>query len=172
MYIHIEEPTETISKDAVKVWRISNTIGHLTAIPIIAVLVVCTEMFGWYGWIGIVLYILGGIFVLSSIFSILIEPTYLQNTWRYRIDQQFVQMKRGKWQVQHTLIPMEKVEYVRTEQGPIMRRYGLYNLEIGTTASNHIIPAIPAEEAKQLKVKIAVFAKIQDEDAAEGEKDA
>jgi uncharacterized protein len=169
MYIHIEEPTETISKDAVKVWRISNTIGHLAAILIIAVLVVCKEMFGW---IGIVLYILGGMFVLSSIFSILIEPTYLQNTWRYRIDQQFVQMKRGKWQVQHTLIPMEKVEYVRTEQGPIMRRYGLYNLEIGTTASNHIIPAIPAEEAKQLKVKIAVFAKIQDEDAAEGEKDA
>lgn len=62
MYINIEEPTETISNDAVKVWRMSNTIGHLSAILIIAVLVVCSEKFGWYGWIGIVLYFLSWIY--------------------------------------------------------------------------------------------------------------
>ncbi|WP_045521849.1 PH domain-containing protein [Neobacillus niacini] len=172
MYINIEEPTETISNDAMKVWRMSNTIGHLSAILIIAVLVLCSEKFGWYGWIGIVLYFLSGLFVVSAIFSIFIEPTYLQNTWRYNINQQFVQLKHGKWQEKHTLIPMEKVEYVRTEQGPIMRRYGLYNIEIGTTASNHIIPAIPSEEAKKLKAQIAVYAKLKDEDLAEGEKGA
>jgi uncharacterized protein len=172
MYLTIEEPTETISNDAVKVWRISNTIEHGIAILILTVLVVCAEKFGWYDWIGIVLYFLGGFTVFSSIFSIFIEPTYLQSTWRYKIDQQFVQMKRGKWQEQHTLIPMEKVEYVRTEQGPIMRRYGLYNIEIGTTASNHIIPAIGRDEAKRLKALIAIYAKIQDEEAAGGEKDA
>jgi membrane protein YdbS with pleckstrin-like domain len=171
MYLKIDEPTETISPAAVKVWRISNTIGHFSVLLIIAILLVCTELFNWYRWIGIVLYLLGGLFILSAIFSILIEPIYLQRTWRYKIDPQFVQLKHGKWTVHHTLIPMEKVEYVRTEQGPIMRRYDLYNIEIGTTSSNHEIPAIPSDEAKKLKWQIAMYAKLTDQDSVEGEKD-
>jgi uncharacterized protein len=169
MYLNIEEPTEKISIDAVKVWRISNTLGHLLALIIIAILVVCSNMFGWFEWINIVLYILGGLAILSAVFSIVIEPIYLQRTWRYQIDQQFVQIKHGKWQVKHTLIPMEKVEYVRSEQGPLMRMFNLYKIEIGTTTSNHVIPGIPSKEAKLLKAQIATYAKIQDSDLVEGE---
>lgn len=169
MYIQIEEPTEKISIDAVKVWRISNTIGHFSGLLITAVLIICTERFDWYGWIGLTLYIIGGLLVISSIFSIAIEPAYLQRTWRYKVDQQFIQLKHGKWQESHTLIPMEKVEYVQTQRGPIMRRYDLYNIEIGTTTSSHSIPAIPSEEAKKLKAEIATYAKIKDKDLIGGE---
>ncbi|MBM7605145.1 membrane protein YdbS with pleckstrin-like domain [Metabacillus crassostreae] len=172
MYIEIDEPTEQISKYAVKVWRTSNTIGHTLTLIIIAILILCTMKFDWYEWIGIVLYALGGIIVISAVFSILIEPAYLQQTWRYKVDPQFIQLKHGKWQVVHTLIPMEKVEYVRTEQGPLMRRYQLYNVEIGTTASSHVIPAIPAKTARNLKFQIAAWAKLQDQDSNEGEKGA
>ena len=172
MYIHIEEPTESISTDAVKVWRISNTIGHVTAIVITIALLLCADWFGWYGWISTVLYIISGIIVLSAIYSIVIEPVYLQRTWRYSMDQQFAQLKHGKWKVKHTLIPMEKVEYVRTEQGPIMRRFQVFNLEIGTTTSSHVIPAIPAEAAQKLKEQIAVFAKITEKELAEGDNGA
>ncbi len=169
MYINITEPTETISKKATKVWRISNTIGHITVLLITGLLIYFSDRFDWYDWVTIVLYVLGGLFIVSSIFSIFIEPIYLQRTWRYQVDQEFVQLKFGKWQQQHVLIPMEKVEYVRTEQGPIMRRYDLYDLEIGTTTSNHKIPAIPANVAKTLKAEIATFAKIRDKDSEGGE---
>lgn len=162
MYINIEEPTEKISADVVKVWRISNTLEHVSALIVLAILVLFAEKFGWYEWIGIVLYILGGAYFIFAIFSIFIQPAYIQATWRYQIDQQFIQLKHGKWQIKHTLIPMEKVEYVRTEQGPIMRKYDLFNIEIGTTTSNHVIPAIPSHEAKKLKALIATYAKIKD----------
>jgi uncharacterized protein len=171
MYLNIEEPTEKISTDAVKVWRISNSLGHLLALIIIAILVFFSNMFGWFDWINIVLYIIGGLAILSALFSIVIEPIYLQRTWRYQIDQQFVQLKHGKWHVKHTLIPMEKVEYVRSEQGPLMRLFNLYKIEIGTTTSNHVIPGIPTEEAKLLKAQIATYARIQDSDLVEGETD-
>ncbi|MCM3117413.1 PH domain-containing protein [Neobacillus sp. MER 74] len=170
MYIQIEEPTETISADAVKMWRISNSVGHGIVFLIIGVLIVCTEILNWYGWIGVVLYIIGGITILSAIYSILIEPVFLQKTWRYKIDPQFIQLKHGKWQTQHTLIPMEKVEYVRTEQGPIMRHYQLYKIEIGTTTSSHVIPAIASEQAKRLQAEIAIYAKIQDSQVGGGER--
>ncbi|MFI8687831.1 PH domain-containing protein [Rossellomorea sp. NPDC077527] len=169
MYININEPTQTISKKATKVWRISNTIGHTTALILIGILITCTNRFDWYDWVGIVLYVLGGLFIVSAVFSIFIEPIYLQRTWRYQVDREFVQLKFGKWQQQHVLIPMEKVEFVRTEQGPIMRRYDLYDLEIGTTTSNHKIPSIPAETANTLKVDIATFAKIRDNNSEEGD---
>ncbi|XXM72678.1 PH domain-containing protein [Lysinibacillus sphaericus] len=169
MYIHINEPTETISKNAAKVWRISNTIGHTIVLIIIGILLLCTEKFDWYNWVGITLYVLGGLFIVSAVFSIFIEPVYLQRTWRYQVDQDFVQLKFGRWEQKHILIPMEKVEYVRTEQGPLMRRYGLYEIEIGTTASSHKIPAIPADTAKTLKAEIATYAKIRDNETEEGE---
>jgi uncharacterized protein len=162
MYINIEEPKERISADVVKVWRISNSLEHVSALIVLAILILCANKFGWYEWIGIVLYIAAGVYFLYAIFSIFIQPAYIQATWRYQIDQQFIQLKHGKWQIKHTLIPMEKVEYVRTEQGPVMRKYGLFNIEIGTTTSNHVIPAIPSHEALELKALIATYAKIKD----------
>ncbi|WP_175637871.1 PH domain-containing protein [Metabacillus schmidteae] len=171
MYLNINEPKREISLNAVKVWRMSNTIGHIIALTIIAILFICTELFDWFSWISILLYCLGGLAILSGVYSIFIEPIYLQRTWRYEIDQEFIQLQHGMWNLQHTLIPMEKVEYVRTEQGPIMRRHKLYNIEIGTTTSNHVIPAIPTEEAHLLKAQIATFAKIKDEENNEGEKE-
>ncbi|WP_235714627.1 PH domain-containing protein [Neobacillus dielmonensis] len=118
MYLPIGEPTEKISSHAVKVWRISNFIGHLSALVFMAVLLFCSKKFDWYDWIGVVLYIIGGLLLLSALYSILIEPVYLQKTWRYNIDQQFIQYKHGRLYEKHTLIPMEKVEYVRSKQGP------------------------------------------------------
>ncbi|WP_462408513.1 PH domain-containing protein [Neobacillus sp. Marseille-QA0830] len=170
MYLHIEEPSEKISANSVKVWRITNTIGHVTALLFTFVLLLCSGKFDWYEWISTILYIIGAITISSAIYSIGVEPVYLQRTWRYRIDPQFVQIKHGRLSEKHTLIPMEKVEYVRSKQGPVLRRYDLYSLEVGTTTSVHTIPAIPSEEANTLRAQIAVYAKMKDKDAAEGEK--
>ncbi len=169
MYITMNEPREKIADQAVQVWRISNTIGHGIALIVLGILLYSSEHFNWYSWIQIALFVLIGLIGLSSIFSIFIEPVFLQKTWRYEIDEEFIQMKNGRWNESHTLIPMEKVEFVRTEQGPIMRKYGLYNLIIGTTTSSHTIPAIPEKQAKLLKVKIAQLAKVKESDLAEGE---
>ncbi|MEW4308187.1 PH domain-containing protein [Rossellomorea marisflavi] len=164
MYINIEEPTKKIAKDAVKMWRLTNTIGHGVSLILIAALVYCTDRFHWYGWIEPVLYILGGILIFSALYSISLDPIFVQRHWRYQIDEEFIQLKNGKWNTQHVVIPMAKVEYVRTEQGPFLRKYGLYDLEVGTTTSNHTIPAIPQDEAERLKAFIATYAKVRDEE--------
>ncbi|WP_042357158.1 PH domain-containing protein [Bacillus rubiinfantis] len=169
MYLDIKNPTEKISDDAVTVWRISNIIGHSIVMLVISALYICAKIFHWYDWIVIVLLVLGGITILSAIYEIGFQPTFLQRTWRYEIDEQFVQLKHGRCNVSHTIIPMEKVEYVRTEQGPILRRYRLYSIEIGTTATSHTIPAIPEQKAIELKAQIAVYAKLTDQAVLEGE---
>ncbi|QFT91087.1 Bacterial membrane flanked domain protein [Bacillus sp. THAF10] len=169
MYLTIKEPTKKISSHAVNVWRMSNTIGHTVALIILAVLLYCSHAFGWYSWVPIVLYIFIGLFTVSAIYSIFIEPTFLQRTWRYEVDEEFIQLKEGKWNESHTIIPMEKVEVVKTEQGPLLRKFHLYNIVIGTTTSSHTIPAIPKDLALDLKARIATFAKVTEDDVAEGE---
>ena len=73
----------------------------------------------------------------------------------------FAQLKYGRFKVRHIVIPMAKVEYVSTSQGPFLRKYGLFNVEIGTTTSDHTIPAIHRDEAYALREQISTYAKVK-----------
>jgi len=169
MYLSIEEPTKKISKEAVKVWRLSNTIGHGIGILILGALLFVDFYFDWKFWIGWILIGVTGLTALSAMYSIFIEPFYLQKTWRYEVDTEHVQLKHGRIEQKHIIIPMSKIEFVSTHQGPLLRKYGLYNLGIGTVTSSHTIPAIPTEEALELRAKIARLAKVKDMDDVAGE---
>ena len=57
---------------------------------------------------------------------------------------------------------MVKVQYVNTNQGPLLRRFHLSTLSVGTTASTHEIPAIPELTAQELRGKIASFAELSE----------
>jgi uncharacterized protein len=162
LYETIQEPTEKISKEAIHVWRISNIIGHFIFLVIITVLIVLDANYDWYNWVIYVLWALGGLGIISAIWNIGLEPVLLQKYWRYGIDEEYVQLKHGRWNMTHQVIPMTKVQYVSLEQGPILRKYGLYTISIGTMASSHEIPGIPEVQAKALRDKIASLAKIKE----------
>jgi len=164
MYPHINEPTQRISPKATTMWKITNSIGHGVTLLILAILLYVDHTFSWIGWIGWILYVLTGLIFISAIYSIWIEPAILQRTWRYEVDDEHVQLKHGAFTQTNTLIPMTKVEYVTTNQGPFLRKFGLYDIIIGTVTSSHNIPALPADEALALRAKIAHLAKIKELD--------
>lgn len=157
-------PDQRISKKAVVVWRISSTIAH-----IITLLVLCTVLFlhwyyDWANWIGYITYVITGLIILQAIYKIFIYPIYMQKTWRYRVDDEYIQIKHGAIEHVHLLIPMVKVLHVSTSQGPILRKFGLSTITIGTTASSHEIPALPVDEAEDLREKIAMLAKVTEDE--------
>ncbi|WP_308737420.1 PH domain-containing protein [Paenibacillus sp. PCH8] len=59
---------------------------------------------------------------------------------------------------------MAKVQSVTTNQGPLMRKYGLYSVTVGTMGSGHHIPALPEEVAFALRNQIASYARINEVD--------
>lgn len=164
MYINIEEPTRRISPNAVRVWRLSNFIMEAAMFLVICALLFASNHFGWWQWVTWILWGAIGISLLSSFYSVWFEPAWLQKTWRYEIDEEYIQLQHGRFNTHHTLIPMAKVEYVTTNQGPFLRKYDLYDLTIGTVTSSHKIPAIPKEQALALRAQIGVLAKIKDSD--------
>ncbi|MGN7312312.1 PH domain-containing protein [Alkalicoccobacillus gibsonii] len=157
---NIQKPDQKISEKAASVWRISSAITHAITLLILGIVIFLHHYYEWVEWIGYVVYVVVAIDLLYALYKIVIYPIYMQRTWRYRVDEEYIQMKYGVIDQEHVLVPMVKVLHVSTNQGPILRRYGLSTITIGTTASSHEIPALPNEEAEDLREKIAVLAKV------------
>lgn len=160
----IPQPKRRIPEDAVKVWRLDNLIEDAIALVVLVGLLWAGYYFSWYHWIIIVLWILLCLMPISVVWSAIIDPKLLHKYWRYGITDEFVQLKRGIFKLEHTVVPMTKIQYVKATQGPLLRRYQLYTLSIGTIRSSHSIPALTEEEAFQLRDHIAEQAKLKEAD--------
>jgi len=168
MEAQLPEPGKQISKDAVKVWMISSFIGNCVGLLLLGGLIWAAGRYGWYPWIGLVFKMIFVFLVLYLPYDVWIEPIYRQKTWRYEIHDQFIQLKFGVLEKNHFLIPMTKIQYVNLRQGLLLRKYGLADITVKTMASEHEIPGLPLEEAKQLRMQIAKLAAIAEEEEALG----
>ena len=164
MYSQIHAPENRLSKDSVKVWIISRVISYVIWIAIFSILLYLDYRFSWYEWIGWVLIGITSLIALSGIWSVFIKPFLLYKNWRYDAAEDFLQLKSGAFNEEHQLVPMTKIQSVATNQGPILRMYGLYSLTIETMGSTHRIPALPKDVAIELRNRIAHYAKIKEVD--------
>lgn len=163
----ILEPEQRISKDAIKVWRIHTIITHVILFLILTTLLFLDYYFNWISWLHPILFVVIAIAVIHAIYRIFIYPVYQQYTWRYEIDPAYIQIKSGVIVKTHIIIPMTKVQYVNTNQGPLLRKYKLAVLTIGTMASSHDIPALPIETAIRLRKEVAYLAKVTEDETYE-----
>jgi hypothetical protein len=59
---------------------------------------------------------------------------------------------------------MVRVQHVELESGPLMRKYDLASVSIVTAATTHRISGLKQPEAQQLKRRIGILAKVDDQD--------
>ncbi|MBM7716560.1 PH domain-containing protein [Siminovitchia sp. FSL H7-0308] len=157
----LDLPKKRLSKDAIKVWIITEAIGNIIAFTILGILFYLDDRFSWKEWIGWILIGITVLLIIAFIWS-LIEPFFLYKNWRYDVNEEFLQLKSGAINETHELIPMTKIQSVATEQGPILRKYGLYSVSVETMGSSHTIPALPKDVAVELRNQIAQYAKIKE----------
>lgn len=162
MYSQIPAPEGRLSKNAVKVWMITETISHLVIFIVLGIFLYIDNLFAWQEWIGWILIGLTSLTALTAVWSIFVKPFLLYKNWRYHADADFLQLKSGAFNEEHQLIPMTKIQSVATNQGPFLRKYGLYSLSVETMGSSHSIPALPKDVAMELRNRIAHFAKIKE----------
>ena len=162
MNSQIPVPEGRLSKNAVKVWVMVETVSHLIILSVLTALFFLDNFFYWQEWIGWILIAITCLTILSAIWSIFMKPFFLYKNWRYHADEEFLQLKSGAINEEHQLVPMSKIQAVSTNQGPFLRKYGLYSLSIETMGSSHVIPALPEDVAIDLRNRIAHFAKIKE----------
>ncbi len=110
------------------------------------------------------LFILGAAGVLEVLAVVVILPAMRWKRWRYEVREQEIELQRGVFIVRRTLIPMIRVQHVDTEQGPLLRKYGLGAIKVSTAATVHDIPAVEIEEAEEMRKVISALARVAEED--------
>lgn len=168
MIDEIKMPTQKLPKDMIKVWVIKATISNAIFLLLLLGLFFSREfMFNfefieaekWFKPLLIALFIL---LIMNGLYSIIIKPFLLQKTWRYDISENYIQLKYGLLVKHLDLIPMSRVEYVNTNQGPILRLFSLSQITIGTISFAHQIPAVSFEDAKRIRELIIHLAKLEE----------
>lgn len=160
----IQAPNHCLAVEAVPALRWGSTISHVIMLAVLGVLYAVSVYFSWWTWTHWIVYGVTALTLVSAIWSIGLRPVYFHKHFRYGVNDEFLQIKSGAFHERYELIPMAKIQAVSTNQGPILRRFGLSSLEIETMASSHGIPALPKEVAIEVRNQIARYAKIREVD--------
>jgi membrane protein YdbS with pleckstrin-like domain len=153
-------PQNKLSYTTLKAWRITRAIKCLlfTAAFLIIIVRLGIHFPGWT-FISIVI-----VLVLASIVCIYVIPSIRVQRWRYQVDEFEIDLQKGIIIISRTLIPIKRVQHVRTHQGPISRFFGLADVKISTAATTHRIPALELKTADTLRDRISKLAQLAKED--------
>lgn len=154
----------TLPIEARTVFRLSSAIFYLIGLVITGGLVAAALYFDWATWLQYTMYVLLAIDLIYSVIDIVVFQKWKQERFTYDVKPLEIRLHHGVITTNDVLIPMTKVQYVYAQQGPLLRKYGLQTITIGTAAGSHDIYAIEESFAKTLREQIAVYARIEEED--------
>ena len=155
------DPTQSIDRRAVTLWRIHATIrtAVFAGLALVGFGPMALALPG-PAWLGLSL--LAGALVLVAIYGLLtifVFPVLRWRLWRYHVDQHELDMQRGLFVVRRTLVPLVRVQHVDTTQGPISRYLQLSSVTVSTAAGTHEIPALSDSVAQGLRDRISALAR-------------
>ncbi len=150
------EPSKSLDRRMVRVWRISE------AIALVVVAVIAAAVLAFYRplWLVIVCAVL----VALQLVSLLVLPQVRYRRWRYEVTTTDVLIRSGLVVVKTSVIPMVRVQHVETKQGPVLKANGLASVTVTTAGSSFEIPGLATDEAEALRDQVAVLARIAQED--------
>ena len=161
-FLYDEHGHRYLSSEAINAWRIAGAFGSMVywMIP----LGYGTLTMGASGWPIWPAYVLGIIFFTNTVLQATVIPWIRWKRWRYHVDQNEIDLRRGLFVVVRTLIPMKRIQHVDTRQGPVYRQFGLASVTVTTAGDTHEIPALSEPVADELRNKISEYARVARED--------
>ncbi len=115
--------------------------------------------------IGMVLCVVISVYIAY----LLVSPIVFFRRYRYRIDDDKVEIRRGVFVVSHTLVPIERIHQVEVSQGPINRHFGLADLTMttagGVVAIQYLEKPVAEDIAEKLNETVIGILKERSQDA-------
>jgi membrane protein YdbS with pleckstrin-like domain len=168
-------PSRKLDKRITRVWRLSACInliiwgGILVLLPmLIAFAVTATalsnDVQAASNVLLIILLIAVLAFVALFIILVIVVPKIRWIQWSFDIYEEEIDIHKGIFWRKRIIIPLIRVQNVDTRQGPLLRMVGLSSFTVSTAAGEHEIPGLANEEADALRDRVAVLARIAQED--------
>ncbi len=92
-----------------------------------------------------------------------VAPVIRRRIFWYAVDAQEIEIERGFFVVSHTVVPMTRVQHLKTEHGPLADRFRVAALHIHTAAGTVSMHALDAAEAAELRGRIGLLANLADD---------
>lgn len=158
-------PSNQLDPKIKSVWRMSS------AIWLTIVFLCCTAPFAFISlidpqetWALGVAALEVVLYVVLFILLVVILPPIRYARWRYELTDDFVDIALGIVWRKRFIIPFIRVQNTDTQQGPVLRMFGLSSVTVSTAAGSHSIPGLDNESAEQLRDRAAELARIARED--------
>ena len=157
-------PSGHLDKRVIASWRVSRSVwtGVISLVLIIAaaggpVLLQGSVSLPW---------LLSAIALSAGIVLVFVVavPHIRYRTWRYEVTDDEIDIRKGVIVHTRIIVPLVRVQHVNTTQGPILRAFGLASVSVATAAGEQEIPGLSVEEAEKLRDRVAVLARLAQED--------
>jgi membrane protein YdbS with pleckstrin-like domain len=148
-------PARRLSETALGVWRLQLVIVWLGATIAGIVVAAQADALGPLWW---VVPLIAGAVATWAI------PKLRFARWRWDIDDEGIDIQHGTLALVRTLVPWIRVQHVDTRRGLFEQAFGLSTVVVHTAAGSHTIPLLPAQEADELRTRIAGLARTEEED--------
>ena len=131
-------------------------LGNLIGIVIVVAIILAIAYYGesWFqdnhGAARVVLYAILALVVVYG----LVEPEIMYRRYRYRMDDDKIEVRRGIIYITHAMVPIERVHQVDVSEGPINRMYGLANVNITTAGGVVTIESLKEDVAEGIAAKL------------------
>jgi membrane protein YdbS with pleckstrin-like domain len=170
-----EIPTGRLNKRVRAVWRLAGFIKTIVwgalcfAVAIgLAVIVRTVSSEGSDGSLiaisPVAFYIAAAITLLIFIIYVLVAPPIRYARWRYAVLDDEIDIYRGIIVRKRIIVPLIRVQYTDTTQGPLLRAFGLVAVKVYTAAGAQDIEGLLVADAEALRDKVAILAKQVQED--------
>ncbi len=87
---------------------------------------------------------------LVVIVYLLAGPIVFYRRYRYRMDQDKLEIRRGIVTITHDMVPLERIHQVKVIRGPINRHYGLADVEVTTAGGTVTIQMLREDVAESI----------------------
>lgn len=132
--------------------RKSNYVSSIIALIIIAAVFVSvgvyvSDDYPFVSW---------GMYALTVILAVylLASPEVMYRRYRYRIDEDKLEVRKGVIFITHEMVPIERIHQVDVKEGPINRIFGLANLEITTAGGIVTVEFLKTDVAESIASKL------------------
>lgn len=135
-------------------------IGNLIALVIVGAIAALILLLGMnyitdnsdisesYVWIII------GVLMAIFVIYILVEPQIFYRRYRYKIDDERIDVRRGVIIIRRTMVPIERVHQVEVTRGPINNIFGLANVQVTTAGGVATIEYLEIDEAEEIAKRL------------------
>jgi membrane protein YdbS with pleckstrin-like domain len=143
---------------AVSYWRIR---ALLTGIAAGAVILAAAVLLHWPS--APVRWVLAGAVLVYLLSGVTAVPVIRRRIFWYAVDADEIEIQRGLFVVSRSVVPMTRVQHLKTEQGPLADRFRLAALHIHTAAGTVQMHALDTDEAADLRARIGRLANLADD---------